>query len=99
MAGKAMFYINSKGGMTPCIDLVTPAFRLQDIGFKKTWEQVQSFVDNAPPLAERCANCDALEYCPRCPAISQLEDGTLNGPVPYLCEIARERKVYYESRT
>jgi hypothetical protein len=35
------------------------------------------------------------DFCPSCPAWSQLETGTLTDPVPYLCDIARERKERY----
>lgn len=97
-AGRASFFINSRGEMSPCIDLIPPAARPLDIGFKSAWEDVQHFVDNAPPLAQICMDCDARIFCPRCPAWSELETGTLDGPVPYLCEIAHARKVNYENK-
>jgi radical SAM protein with 4Fe4S-binding SPASM domain len=94
-AGKAAFVINSRGEMNPCIDLTQPGARPLEIGFGAAWEKVQRFVDSAPPVSEECAACDARVYCPCCPAWSQLETGTLTQPVPYLCEIARERKKRY----
>ena len=45
--------------------------------------------------APLCHACDVRAYCPRCPAWSRLENGTLSEPVPYLCEIARARKERY----
>ncbi len=95
-AGKSVFYINSKGEMTPCIDLISPGFSTIDGGFKKAWEQVQNFVDSAPPLSKTCLHCDERRFCPRCPAWSQIETGTLTEPVQYLCDIALTRKKYYE---
>ena len=94
-AGKAAFVINSRGEMNPCLDLTQPAARPLDLGFRRAWEQVQRFVDEAPPLAAACLACEARACCPRCPAWSRLEGGTLTEPVPYLCEIARERKERY----
>jgi radical SAM protein with 4Fe4S-binding SPASM domain len=94
-AGKAAFVVNPLGEMNPCLDLTQPAARPSEIGFRAAWEQVQRFVDSAPPLAPLCLACDARGYCPRCPAWSQLESGTLTEPVPYLCEIARARKERY----
>lgn len=94
-AGKAAFVVNPRGGMNPCLDLTQPAARPLEIGFRAAWEQVQRFVDSAPPLAPLCLACDARGYCPRCPAWSQLESGTLIEPVPYLCEIAHARKERY----
>lgn len=94
-AGQAAFVVNPPGEMNACIDLPLPAARPLEIGFRAAWEQVQRYVDSAPPLAAACLACDAPAYCPRCPAWSQLETGTLTEPVPYLCEIARARKERY----
>jgi len=94
-AGKAAFVVNPLGEMSACINLLFPAARPLEIGFRAAWEQVQHFVDQAPPLAQTCLACDACAFCPRCPAWSQLETGTLTEPVPYLCEIARARKERY----
>jgi len=92
LAGQAAFVINPRGEMNACIDLPFPAVQPLEIGFRAAWEQVQRYVDAAPPLAPICLACDARGYCPRCPAWSQLESGTLTGPVPYLCDIARARQ-------
>jgi radical SAM protein with 4Fe4S-binding SPASM domain len=94
-AGKAAFVVNPRGEMNACIDLPYPAARPLEVGFRAAWEQVQRFVEDAPPLAPLCLACDARGYCPRCPAWSQLESGTLTEPVPYLCEIARARQERY----
>jgi radical SAM protein with 4Fe4S-binding SPASM domain len=94
-AGKAAFVVNPAGAMNVCLDLPFPAARPLEIGFRAAWEQVQRFVDSAPPLAPLCRACDARVYCPRCPAWSSLETNTLTNPMPYLCEIARARKERY----
>jgi len=91
-AGQAAFVVNPRGEMNPCLDLTQPAARPLETGFRAAWEQVQRFVDSAPPLAAACLACDVRTYCPCCPAWAQLETGTLTEPVPYLCEIARARK-------
>lgn len=96
-AGKAAFVVNPQGEMNPCLDLTQPAARPLEIGFRTAWEQVQRFVDEAPPLAAACLTCGARAYCRRCPAWSYLETNTLTEPVPYLCQIARARKEHYES--
>jgi radical SAM protein with 4Fe4S-binding SPASM domain len=96
-AGQAAFVINSQGEMNACIDLTFPARRPFEIGFRAAWEEVQRFVDSAPPLAPLCLACEARGFCPRCPAWSHLENGTLTNPVPYLCEIAGARKALYKT--
>lgn len=93
--GQAIFFINSSGQMNACIDLPMPASRPLEIGFQAAWKSVQQFVDSAPPLAEVCLHCEARSFCPRCPALSDLETSTLTEPVPYLCEIAFARKELY----
>jgi radical SAM protein with 4Fe4S-binding SPASM domain len=97
-AGRAAFAVNPAGEMNVCLDLLWPRARPREIGFAAAWERVQQYVDAAPPLAAACRDCDALGYCPRCPAWSLVETGTLTEPVPYLCEIARARKEFYERR-
>jgi radical SAM protein with 4Fe4S-binding SPASM domain len=97
-AGKAAFMINSLGEMNTCIDLPMPAVHPLKIGFRAAWDQVQRLVDSAPPLAPICLTCDVRTHCLRCPAWSQSEAGTMAGPVPYLCEIARARKEHFGKR-
>jgi radical SAM protein with 4Fe4S-binding SPASM domain len=97
-AGKAAFVINPAGEMKPCLDLPLPAVKPLELGFTEAWKRVQAFVDTAPPLAPTCLACNARGYCPRCPAWSLLETGTLTEPVPYLCEIAFARHERYRSR-
>jgi radical SAM protein with 4Fe4S-binding SPASM domain len=94
-AGKVAFVVNPCGEMNPCPNVTQPAARPLEIGFRAAWEQVQRFVDEAPPLAPLCLACAARGYCPRCPALSAMETNTLTEPVPYLCEIAFARKERY----
>lgn len=98
-AGQAAFAVNSTGEMNPCMDLSQPAARPLEIGFRAAWEQVQRFVDEAPPIAAVCRVCDSRSDCPRCPAWSSMETNTLTEPVPYLCSIARARKKQYSQPT
>jgi radical SAM protein with 4Fe4S-binding SPASM domain len=90
-AGKAAFAIGADGAMNPCLDFVRPGARPLETGFGTAWTEVQRFVDAVPPASETCQRCDLRQYCPRCPAWSEMETGTLDQPVPFLCEIARAR--------
>jgi hypothetical protein len=58
---------------------------------------VHRFAQSLPPAVE-CLACDLKDYCSWCPSWSYSETGTLASPVPYLCEIAKERKLYYGAR-
>lgn len=95
-AGKAAFAVNSTGEMNACIQLPFPGARPLEIGFSAAWDEVQRFVDSAPPLSPTCLHCEVRVFCGRCPAWSLMETGTPTEPVPYLCEIARARKNHYE---
>jgi len=95
LAGKAAFVINPAGEMNVCLDLSSPAAKVLELGFADAWAKAQAFVDNAPQPTPTCLACKARAYCPRCPAWSLLETGTLTDPVPYLCEIAAARRERY----
>jgi radical SAM protein with 4Fe4S-binding SPASM domain len=41
-----------------------------------------------PDFLERCAHCFIKGMCEQCPAKSWTENGTLDTPVEYLCEVA-----------
>jgi len=47
-----------------------------------------------PLYISRCARCFLKDLCEQCPAKSWAESGTLDTPVPYLCEIAHAQARY-----
>lgn len=94
-AGRAAFTIGSSGLMNVCLDLPFPSVHPLEIGFKNAWKHLQNFIESSPPLSQECIDCDARPFCSRCPAWSYLEAGSISEPVPYLCEIAHERKLKY----
>lgn len=91
-AGRATFAVTPFGEMNVCLNLPLPAVLPLKIGFHPAWDRLRAFVESAPTGNAACAACDARGYCQLCPGWSYCEDGTLENPVPYLCEIARERK-------
>lgn len=98
-AGIVAFVVSAQGEMRPCIDLRCPGVNPLKSGFKAAWERINAFVDSGPPMHQTCRNCTARTWCPRCPAWSMLETGTLTEPVSYLCEIAFARKKKYAPNT
>ncbi len=94
--GKASFSVTASGEMNVCSDLPLPAVRPLESGFPEAWKQVQEYVDSCPAISSVCRSCEGQAYCPRCPAWSLMETGTLCDPVPYLCDIALARKQHYE---
>jgi len=98
LAGKAAFVITPTGDMNACMDLALPSVRPLETSFDTSWEQLQHFVDSAPPTSQVCLSCNARDHCPRCPAWSWLETSTLTEPVSYLCDLANARKEYSRKR-
>ncbi len=91
-AGRSAFAVDSAGRMNLCLNLAWPAASIPDSGFRAAWDTLQRFVDEGPPLDPACVACDHRGTCPRCPAWSACETGTLTGAVPYLCEYAAARR-------
>jgi sulfatase maturation enzyme AslB (radical SAM superfamily) len=47
-----------------------------------------------PEYLSRCANCFIKGLCEQCPAKSWAENGTLDTPVEYLCDVAHAQANY-----
>ena len=91
-AGKSAFVVNPTGAMNACTLLPSPGARPLESGFNAAWQEVQQYVDAAPPPSQTCRQCNVRVFCGRCPAWSLMDNGTLTEPVPYLCEVARARQ-------
>jgi radical SAM protein with 4Fe4S-binding SPASM domain len=96
-AGANSFVMGPAGEMNICIDLPFPAARPLECGFQQAWRQLQDFALSVPP-ASMCHLCSLQAYCLWCPARAFTEVGNLSDPVPYLCDIARERQLRHDSR-
>ena len=95
-AGKSAFVVNPTGAMNACTLLPSPGARPLESGFNAAWQEVQQYVDAAPPPSQTCRQCNVRVFCGRCPAWSLMDNGTLTEPVPYLCEVARARQERHE---
>jgi radical SAM protein with 4Fe4S-binding SPASM domain len=90
-AGNSSFAINPAGEMGACIDLPLSGARPLEVGFARAWEETRRAVAAILP-AQACVACANEAICPRCPALAQLEEGSLEAPVPYLCSVAAARR-------
>jgi radical SAM protein with 4Fe4S-binding SPASM domain len=91
-AGRSNFMISADGEMNACVDLPVPRVRPLDVGFATAWEATQHVVAAIEP-SPVCSICNNEYLCPRCPAYAYLETGSTDEPVPYLCGIAKERRI------
>ncbi|MHB0999051.1 MAG: radical SAM protein [Armatimonadota bacterium] len=92
-AAKCSFTITPAGIMIPCSGLHRFATYPLKSGFQQAWLELQELVTSMP-ISPTCRNtsCELRSYCPWCPAYAYLETGTYTDPIPYFCEIAKERR-------
>ncbi len=94
------FHIDAYGSMSWCGIIKDPKLRydLRKGTFKEAWEIfIPSCADKVVGSLlweENCGSCDLFVECDWCPAYAYLETGDYSSPVPYFCEIAREKKKY-----
>jgi radical SAM protein with 4Fe4S-binding SPASM domain len=89
-AGSESFAIFANGDMNACIDLPQPKANAARLGFRAAWLELRDFT-GAATSSPVCLACELRPLCPICPGQAYLESGTLHGPVPSLCELAKER--------
>jgi radical SAM protein with 4Fe4S-binding SPASM domain len=99
-AGKGGGCIDAYGNFQPCMMLRHPA-TIYDLKkgsikeamkefFPKVWQIKATDID----YLNRCARCFLKGLCDQCPAKSWMEQGTLDTPVQYFCEIAHAQASY-----
>jgi radical SAM protein with 4Fe4S-binding SPASM domain len=68
---------------------------LREVSLKEALEnrfpKLREIKAENPEYLARCARCFLKGLCEQCPAKSWMENGTLDTPVEYLCEVAHER--------
>lgn len=97
------FHIDPYGNMSLCSFMKDPSlrFNLNTYSFDKIWDEMLPAAGlnctGMDEYAENCGSCNYRDTCHWCPAYSHLENGRLSAPVPYLCEMAKERLRYKET--
>lgn len=86
--GKNSFFIDWRGSMHPCANLMDiESHPLQD-GFLPAWQKIRDAVTEYPLPAE-CPKCVYRNVCPACPAAHR-QGAEVGHASPYLCERARK---------
>lgn len=93
-AGKGGGCVDAYGNLQPCLPMRDPALTY-DLKQGSLLEGIADFFPNIcqmratnPAYLERCGRCFIKGLCEQCPAKSWSENGTLDTPVEYLCDIA-----------
>ena len=96
-AGKGKGCVDAYGSFSPCILLKSPGtdYELEKGSLKDAltvfFPKVQATKATNPDFLARCARCFLRGLCDQCPARSWMENGTLDTPVEYYCQVAHEK--------
>jgi len=93
-AGMDSCSVDAYGRLQPCL-LVRHPETVYDLDGGSLKDALDNFFPairkrkaGNPSYLERCARCPLRGFCEQCPGNSWMEDGTLDGPVDYFCEVA-----------
>lgn len=97
------FHIDPYGKMTFCSFLKAPEMRydLREGSFRECWDNfipsLASKMEVNSEYRENCGSCDDRQHCRWCAVYGWLEHGRFSAPLKYLCDVARENRLYRES--
>jgi len=92
------YHIDPYGRMSFCPAIKDPAarFSLREYSFAQIWDEALPAyarqIAATDEYQQNCGICTLKSNCHWCGAYAWLETGRTSAPVPYLCEIARERQ-------
>jgi radical SAM protein with 4Fe4S-binding SPASM domain len=87
--------VDAYGFLQGCLMLRHPefVFNLHTGRIKTALEgffpRMKSRATNNPEYLKKCGRCRFFGFCDQCPAMSYMENGTLDTPVEYICQLTR----------
>ncbi len=89
-------YIDSSGGMRPCLPLEDVSYDLRNGTIKDGWHRaIPQMLRDFPHEPGPCQSCDAIALCGQCAGFALLDGCSATGVVPFKCELAFERAKKY----
>jgi len=89
-------YIDSTGGLQPCLPLESISYDLKNGTLEDGWHRaIPEMLHNFNFHPGPCQSCDAFELCGQCVAFALLDQCSAAGPVPFKCELAKQRARIY----
>ncbi|MEW6202441.1 MAG: radical SAM protein [bacterium] len=90
--GTTELAITPEGDVIPCIQWRIPAGNVNEQNLKTIWETSPVFlslrnISNSQILP--CQECNALQWCARCPGIANVETGQWDKPYEWACTTAK----------
>lgn len=96
------FHIDPYGQMTFCCFIKDPTLRydLRKGSFQEAWEvfipSLGDKVRGGEEFMKNCGSCDLKSYCRWCPVYAYLEHGRYGARIDYLCEVAKENRIFVD---
>ena len=90
-AGQNSFHIDPGGVMTPCLMLCRPSCDLTQGTFVQGWAALAALSGLRAPDDYPCRHCNVAPLCGVCPAHSLLENGLMDRPADFCCQLSQER--------
>ncbi len=98
-AGVSSFHIDPYGQMSVCMLSRFQSYDLHLYSFKEVWD---GYIPEHLTLKAQgdypCGQCELISLCGRCPGWAWLENGDLEAPVEYLCQIAHLRAAAFNTK-
>jgi radical SAM protein with 4Fe4S-binding SPASM domain len=92
------FHIDPYGQLCPCILSRTQSYDLLRGSFAEGWDTFLPQVrTQSTDRREYCQDCNLLVLCGQCPGKSSLENGSLDVPVDYFCQVGRLRAAAFRA--
>lgn len=85
-AGVSSFWVNWRGGLTPCGMLQNPIKSLKECSFDRAWNFLRQETKKIS-TAKKCFNCRFRAVCKSCGAASYAENRDFSSPSRYHCEL------------
>lgn len=91
-AGVSLFHIDPYGELNLCMMSRNKSFSLRHGSFHEGWNEfLPQFMTYKPKKNYKCTQCELLALCSQCPGWAWVENGDLETPVEYLCQITHLR--------
>lgn len=84
-------HIDSFGNLSPCALVRTPCYNLLSMSFEQAWEAMGYVRTLKHTVKTECAECEHAMFCTQCPGWSLNVMNDLETPVPFICELTKQR--------
>ncbi len=87
-AGRATYWIDWQGNMTPCALMPVPASNVLKRGFNAAWQELRGAIEDIR-LPPECAACEHRKICNPCAAKCYTETGSFHTKPDYVCRYTK----------